>query len=321
MRRRKQLKPKRRKQLKLHSVCLSVIIPLSVLILLISEGYFEKDYVDKLWFSKQSLSESLHEANYHLGVGKREREKKEFSEDSNGEDKTDYFHEAKKEGWNLIWQDEFERNELDENKWNTEYWAAEKNNELQFYTPNNVRVSEGNLHLVSRREDYKGRHYTSGAIHTKDKFSFRYGKAEMKAKLPSGQGIFPAFWMMPNIDQTWLPEIDIMEMLGHKPDEIWMVLHWLDEKNKLTSVSTMHKGVDYSQNFHTYSVEWSPTEVVWYIDDIERFRTSAFVPNVDMYLYVNTAIGGDWPGRPDNTTIFPQLFEVEYVRVYERGDN
>ena len=91
------------------------------------------------------------------------------------------------------------------------------------------------LKLISKNEKFKGRDYTSGAVHTKGKFDFLYGKAEMRAKLPAGQGIFPAFWMMTDKDDTWLPEIDIMEMLGHQPDKVWMVSHWLGNDGTLKS--------------------------------------------------------------------------------------
>ena len=230
-----------------------------------------------------------------------------------------YYHSLKKEGWQLIWQDEFEKDELDLTKWNTENWAAEKNNELQFYTPYNVTSENGLLRIISKKENYRGRNYTSGAIHSKNKFSFQYGKVEMSAKLPKGQGIFPAFWMMPNLEETWLPEIDIIEMVGHKPEEIWMVYHWIDDNGKLVNVHSNYIGKDFSQNFHTFGIEWSPENITWLIDGKKRFSTDQSIPSEEMYLYLNTAIGGDWPGSPDATTIFPQYFEIDYVRVYQKA--
>lgn len=231
--------------------------------------------------------------------------------------------EMTEDGWQLVWQDEFDGRWLNPQKWNIEVFSAEKNNELQYYRANNVMVKDGLLKLISKRETFDGKEYTSGAIHSKDKFSFRYGKVEMKAKLPGGQGVFPAFWMMPNEDNTWLPEIDIMEMLGHKPEEIWMVVHWLDEVGSLTNVFAMYEGVDYTKGFHTFGVEWTPTSITWFIDGAERFRTDNFIPDMEMYLYLNTAIGGDWPGSSDETTILPQFFEVDYLKVYRRtgGDS
>ncbi|MFC4409953.1 family 16 glycosylhydrolase [Chungangia koreensis] len=226
-----------------------------------------------------------------------------------------------KSDWVLLWSDEFNSDCLDMEKWNMEDWAALKNNELQYYSPNNVQVEDGVLKLVSRKEQYRGKSYTSGAIHTKDKFEFSHGKVEMRAKLPAGQGLFPAFWMMTNKEKTWLPEIDIMEMLGHKTNEIWMVVHWLNEEGELTSDSSSFTGPDYSKDFHTFSIEWTSGSITWFIDGIARYSTDAYVPRENMYLYLNTAIGGNWPGSPDQTTEFPAVFEIDYVRVYKnRGE-
>lgn len=229
--------------------------------------------------------------------------------------------EISKQGdWHLIWQDEFENNCLDFNNWNIEDWAAEKNNELQYYSPNNVKVEDGLLKLISKNEKFKGREYTSGAVQSKGKFNFLYGKAEMRAKLPAGQGVFPAFWMMPEKEDTWLPEIDILEMLGHKPNEIWMVLHWLDTNGSLKSDYSIFIGPDFSKDFHIFSIEWTPDSITWFIDGIEQFKSNKFIPNENMYLYLNTAIGGDWPGSPDDTTVFPVIYEIDYVRVFQRHD-
>lgn len=224
---------------------------------------------------------------------------------------------ANKDGWVLFWQDEFENNCLDSNKWNIEDWAAEKNNELQYYSPNNVKVEDGVLKLISKNEQFKGKDYTSGAVHTQGKFDFLFGKVEMRAKLPSGQGMFPAFWMMTDKENTWLPEIDILEMLGHQPDQVWMVSHWLGKDGKLKSVSDTFKGPDFSKDFHTFGIEWTPNSITWFIDDMERFTISRNIPSESMYLYLNTAVGGNWPGAPDQTTVFPVIFEIDYVRVYQ----
>ncbi|QDP42265.1 glycoside hydrolase family 16 protein [Radiobacillus deserti] len=222
------------------------------------------------------------------------------------------------EGWGLIWHDEFDSLCLSSSKWNIEDWAANKNNELQYYSPDNVKVENGVLTLTSRQESFKGRDYTSGAVHTQGKFDFLYGKAEMRAKLPAGQGIFPAFWMMTDKEETWLPEIDIMEMLGHRPDEIWMVHHWLDSNGNLQSNSGSFKGSNFSTDYHTFGIEWTPDSITWFIDGVERFKSEVSVPNERMYLYLNTAVGGIWPGDPDHTTVFPVQFDIDYVRVYEK---
>ena len=221
-------------------------------------------------------------------------------------------------GWKLIWADEFDDIAVTLEKWTIEDLVANQNNELQYYSTNNVKVGTGLLTLIAKEESTHGRNFTSGAVHTKNTFNFLYGKVEMKAKLPSGQGIFPAFWMMTNKENTWLPEIDILEMLGNKPNEIWMVLHGLDENNMKKNVSQSYMGEDYSNTFHTFGLEWTPTQLTWLIDGEIRFETSEYIPHEEMYLYINTAIGGDWPGSPDNTTQFPTLFEIDYVRVYQK---
>lgn len=232
---------------------------------------------------------------------------------------TFYGQDSTEDGWELIWKDKFDNNCLDLSKWNTEDWAAEKNNELQYYSPNNVKVEEGVLKLISKKERYKGREYTSGAVHTKGKFDFLYGKVEMRAKLPAGQGIFPAFWMITDNEDTWLPEIDILEMLGHQPGEIWMVSHWLGEDGKLKSDFSSFKGQDFSKDFHTYSIEWTPDSITWFIDGVERFKSTKYIPSEKMYLYLNTAVGGKWPGPPDETTVFPAIYEIDYVKVFKRN--
>jgi beta-glucanase (GH16 family) len=220
--------------------------------------------------------------------------------------------------WELVWEDDFTGAGLDPHKWNIVDWAAEKNEELQYYSPNNVKVEDGFLKLIAKKEPYGGRKYTSGAVHTKSKYSFLYGKVEMRAKLPKGQGMFPAFWMMTNKENTWLPEIDILEMLGHKPEEIWMVFHWLDENQSLKSVSNSITGPDFSESFHTFGIEWTANSIVWFIDGDERFRTRDHIPNEEMYIYLNTAVGGVWPGNPNATTKFPTFYEVDYVRIYQK---
>ena len=142
----------------------------------------------------------------------------------------------------------------------------------------------------------------------------------MRAKLPAGQGVFPAFWMMTDKENTWLPEIDIMEMLGHQPDQVWMVSHWLGKDGKLKSVSDSFQGPDFSNDFHTFSIEWTPHSITWLVDDIERFSISKNIPSEKMYLYLNTAVGGNWPGSPDHTTVFPVTYEIDYVRVFKRNE-
>lgn len=224
------------------------------------------------------------------------------------------------DGWTLIWEDTFDSSTLNESNWTMENWAAGKNGELEYYSPNNVQTVNGKLVLTSKKERYQGRDYPSGAVQTKNKLEFHYGKLEMRAKLPVGQGSFPAFWLLTNKEDTWLPEIDILEMLGHKPNEIWMVHHWLGDNNKLTSESSSFEDDDFSKDFHIYGVEWTEDYIAWFIDGVERFQSATNIPKDDMYLYINTAIRGVWPGNPDYTTeIHKILHPKSYIFRYSVG--
>lgn len=218
--------------------------------------------------------------------------------------------------WKLIWNDEFTGRFLNIHKWTAVNMAYPSNNELQYYLPDNVKVENGLLRLISKKETYENKEYTSGAVQTKDTFTFRYGKVEMRAKLPSGQGIFPAFWMLTDHKETWLPEIDIVEMLGHNPKEIWNSLHRLNKKQNLTSLTNSYSSKNFALAFHTYSLEWSSEKIDWFVDGVKTFSVTNSVPKEEMYLYINTAIGGNWPGNPDKTTEFPTDFEVDYIRIF-----
>lgn len=217
--------------------------------------------------------------------------------------------------WKMIWEDNFDSSNLNTAKWNVVDWAADKNNELEYYTPNNVSLSNGELCIITKKMEYNGRSFTSGAIETKDKFHLLYGKVEIRAKLPSGKGLFPAFWML-SLDESSLPEIDIMEMIGDYPSEIWMVYHWLAGNTQERSYIS-YVGPDYSKDYHVFSIEWTPDAIVWLIDNVKVFSTN-HSPNQPMFLYLNTAVGGDWPGSPDDTTVFPQSLLVDYVRIYKK---
>ena len=227
---------------------------------------------------------------------------------------------ADADGWQLFWADEFNTNSLDKTKWTAEHAALVKNEELQFYSRENVTVNNGYLYLHSTAVPTENRPFTSGAVHTRNKMQFLYGKVEMRAKLPAGQGLFPAFWAMTVAENTWLPEIDIMEMLGHEPHKIWMVYHRLNDEGLLVSESETFYGEDFSKDFHTFGMEWTSESITWFIDQEPRFQLTTNIPNEPMFLYVNTAIGGVWPGSPDETTSFPVDFVIDYIRIYKKAE-
>ncbi|MFC7440254.1 family 16 glycosylhydrolase [Laceyella putida] len=241
--------------------------------------------------------------------------------------------------WIQVWNDEFNGTSLDTSKWSFETGPG-PNNELQLYTTNNLSLeSDPNnpankyLTIQAKKEDrsHNGQmfHYTSSRVNTAGKFDFRYGKVEMRAKLPYGQGMWPAFWMLgSNFPQVGWPnsgEIDIMEYVGKTPTTVYGTLHGPDY-NGSTGIGAYHDMPDNpSTQFHTYTVEWEPNVIRWYVDgQLYQVRTPedldgrpwAFDHN--FFIILNLAVGGDWPGSPDNTTIFPQKYQIDYVRVYQR---
>lgn len=222
-------------------------------------------------------------------------------------------------GWHLVWYDEFDGAAVDPAKWRVEDAALVKNNELQYYAPDDVYVSDGALVIQSRKRDMGGRHFTSGLIDSRGLFARQYGRFEFRAMLPRGQGLWPAIWMLPD-DGSWPPEIDIVELVGSEPKTITMSFHygkWPD--HDWVTDSHIEESVDYTRSFHDYALEWELGALRWYIDGVERFHTTSNVPDKPFFLIINTAIGGDMPGDPDETTEFPQFLFVDYARAYEIG--
>ena len=187
----------------------------------------------------------------------------------------------------------------------------------------NVSVSNGNLILKSRNDGGGpcGLQRSSGYVDTKGKFSFKYGYAEMRAKLPKGKGIWPAFWTLP-AGGGWPPEIDIFEMLGDKPNKLYFTVHaeGCNDPNcggYSCCKSGSYTGADFSADYHIFGIEWTSSYIAWFVDGVERFRSTQYVTQQAMFLVIDTYVGGDWPGNPDNTTQWPQYFYTDYVRVYD----
>ncbi|MBK7405147.1 MAG: family 16 glycosylhydrolase [Phycisphaerales bacterium] len=225
--------------------------------------------------------------------------------------------EAERPGWRLVWGDEFEGAALDPAKWRVEDAALIKNNELQYYSPDEVYLEHGCLVLRSRERGMGGRSYTSGLVDTRHRFSQAFGRFEVRAQLPKGRGVWPAHWMLPEDHPAWPPELDIMELLGHEPDVVYQTQHWGVWPNNAHEGRPM-RGPDFSEEFHTFAMEWSPERVDWFVDDRLQFSSTREVPTIPFYLILNTAVGGDWPGNPDATTVLPQYHRIEYVRVYAK---
>ncbi len=229
--------------------------------------------------------------------------------------------------WSLIWQDEFDGPTIDTSKWRVEDLHLIKNNELQYYAPDDVYFEDGHLVLRSQQRTYCGYdedaqwrcfNYTSGLVESKNLFATAYGRIEVRAQLPSTQGIWPAHWMMPS-SGAWPPEIDITELLGHDPTRIHMTHHWGSWPDVQRHGGSF-VGPNYSDDFHTFAVEWMPGRIDWLIDGQIRFNSTLTVPQEPFYIILNTAVGGDWPGNPDGSTVFPQFHRIDYVRAYVPAD-
>ncbi len=246
------------------------------------------------------------------------------------------------DGWSLVWQDEFDGVNIDPTKWSHEVnaWGG-GNNELQYYTARreNSFVKDGVLVIQARRETYTDvegtREYTSARLRTLNKGDWKYGRIEVRAKLPFGQGIWPAIWMLPtdNVYGGWAAsgEIDVMELVGHEPNKVHGTLHYgaAWPKNKFTGGSYTLSVGTFSQDFHVFSIEWEEGEIRWSVDG-KHYQTQKEwsteghpfpAPfNQRFHILLNLAVGGNWPGNPDETTQFPQTLEIDYVRVYEKAE-
>ncbi len=226
-----------------------------------------------------------------------------------------------KAGWILSFQDEFTGHALNIGKWIDSYpddVRTHSNNELEYYAPDGYYLSGGQLHLKAERRTLADHGYTSGMVTTYGKFAQKYGWFEMRARMPHGKGLWPAFWLLPS-DKTWPPEIDILEVLCDKPNIVYLTNHWLDAQSQHQSHGQSFNGPDLSQGFHTYAVDWEPSEITWYVDGVERSRSTEGIPTQPMYVIANLAVGGDWPGNPDATTPLPNTMDIDYIRVYQKA--
>lgn len=226
--------------------------------------------------------------------------------------------------WKLTFEDEFDGPRLDYSKWTPEDpWGVERNGELQGYIIQAFEQIDGILRIRCENKptfyDGKKREYRSGMMSTHRKFSQTFGKFEIRCRVPHGQGLWPAFWLLPE-PLAWPPEIDILEILGHETNRVYLSNHWVNPKDPegdSGSQTGEFKGPDFSKDFHVFAVEWEPGEIRWIIDGEVRHKSRKHVPKTPMYLLVNLAVGG-WAEAPDDSTVFPADFEVDYVRVWER---
>lgn len=271
----------------------------------------------------------------------------QYTDDPNQES----WHPANDSDWELVFSDEFDVSFIDSNKWSTKYshnvyggrtnpW----NGEHQAYVGDDEVIdgveydafdfNNGVLSIVSQKVDQpltldiedavdgfdavKTFDYTSGILNSDDNYAFTYGYMEMRAQVAAGQGLWPAFWMLPT-HGGWPPEIDIMESLGHRTDTVFNSLHYTDENGEiaLEKGEQTFSGMDFSAGFHTFGVEWSETNLTWFVDGQALYSIDHDIPDVSMYLLANMAVGGYWPGSPDETTPETSAFEIDYIRVYQ----
>jgi len=245
-------------------------------------------------------------------------------------------------GYNLLWSDEFDGDTLNEENWNRELrdpgWT---NNELQEYTDSddNIFVRDGKLVLKAIKTEKDGKeYYTSGKVNSQNKRDFMYGKVVVSAKVPEGQGLWPAIWMMPQDEQFYgqwpkCGEIDIMEVLGNQVDTAYGTLHYGEPHAEQQGTVVLTDGSTFASEFHEYSVEWEPGEFRYYIDGEHYLTINDWFTAVNgedekpypapfnqpFFVQMNLAVGGNWPGNPDETTDFDNAeFEIDYVRVYQK---
>jgi beta-glucanase (GH16 family) len=241
------------------------------------------------------------------------------------------------DSWKLIWSDEFDTSGLpDPEKWdfdtsgNAYGWG---NNESQYYTAFNLKnaaVENGQLHIRALKERAGDKDFTSARLRTKGRGDWKYGRYEIRARLPYGRGIWPAIWMLPTEWRygKWPEsgEIDIMEFVGYHPDSVFLTVHTSLYNGMIGTQKS--KGVhlpDASESFHTYALEWDSLHCKWYIDDVLYFTYANPQTNFkewpfdqEFHLLLNVAVGGNWGGKYGiDTAIFPQEMVVDYVRVYQ----
>jgi len=246
--------------------------------------------------------------------------------------------------WTLVWNDEFsgaDGSSPDSSKWTYDTggkgWG---NQELEYYTKRkeNARIEKGNLVITTRRETYTGadgvtRDYTSARLKTQGLFAQAYGRFEARIKIPEGQGMWPAFWMLgediPSAGWPKCGEIDIMENVGKEPGTVHGSLHGpstAGSTSDLTSIFNLPAGQNFADDFHLYAIEWEPDMVRFYVDSnlYATFNSSQWpaggkwVFDHPFFIILNLAVGGNWPGSPDASTRFPQSMLVDYVRVYTK---
>jgi len=236
--------------------------------------------------------------------------------------------------YNLVWADEFNGTSLNTSDWNYETGTGNSgwgNNELQYYMSDNTLVKDGVLTITAKRQSVFASDYTSSRLTTQGKKSFQFGRIDIRAALPKGQGLWPAIWMLGNdISSVGWPkcgEIDIMELIGgsgSRDRTVHGTVHWDDNGTKKDNgrPNSLLSG-DFSQEWHVFSLIWDENEIKWLRDDIQyhsiNISSAAMSEFRQKFFFIfNVAVGGNWPGSPDASTKFPQRMHVDYISVFQR---
>jgi len=244
-----------------------------------------------------------------------------------------YISPLNYEGYDLVWHDEFSGSLIDQSNWVFETgtgcpncgWG---NNELEYYRSENATLKDGVLVIEAREEKFENSNYTSARMTTQNKQSFQYGRIDIRALLPKGQGIWPALWMLGNnISSIGWPacgEIDIMEMIGgyETDNQVNGTLHWYNDGHTYTgNAYSLDNGL-FADEYHVFSIVWDESSIQWFVNDYKYHEIDISPSHMtefhDKFFFVfNVAVGGNWPGSPDATTVFPQQMKVDYIRVFQ----
>ena len=240
------------------------------------------------------------------------------------------------EPWTLIWQDEFDGPEIDRSKWtHVVGGGGYGNNELQYYTDEkeNSFIENGCLVIEAVKKERQNHAYTSAKLHTQNKGDWTYGRFELRAKVPRGNGYWPALWMMPTDYAKYGPwpscgEIDLMEAIGRDPGAVFGTLHYGNPWKNAGGNYRLPGAAPFTDEFHVFALEWSPGKFEWFVDGKSYAVQSEWYTSApgamwpapfdrDFYFQINLAVGGNWPGAPDASTPFPGRLFVDYFRVYK----
>jgi len=289
--------------------------------------------------STASGGTGVRDASPDIAIGGDGNTAVDAGRDSNGGQGSDGAQGYCPSGWQLAWSDEFDGvagATADSGKWVYETgngsggWG---NSELEYYrSQNGVLDGNGNLVITAKQETVSGFNYTSARLKTQGKVTWTYGHIESRMKLPYGQGIWPAFWMLGNdiSTNTWpgCGEIDVMESIGKELNKVHGTMHGPGYSGGAgpTATYTLPGSGKFADDFHVFAIEWEKDVVRWYVDGtLYSTKTPADIGSGNTWVYdkpffilLNFAVGGQWPGNPDTTTVFPQTMTVDYVRVCQR---